>query len=425
MKSYNRNLTSSLILTFLFPFAGLIYSLANWRQSWAKNVFWLACIYMGAVQIFQPEGTTLGMGRDSGRYVMDLIGMHYNVHSFSEVASTFFDGRTNDIFQPTLTFLVSRFTDNGHVLFAVFAFVFGFFYSRNMWYVLDKLPNKKTSGIWLIIAYLFLVCPIWQINGFRMWTALHIFIYGALPFALEGKKDKLVWSFLSVLVHSSYIFGIAILGVYMLLAKPIKKSSWVLTALFVFYIVSLTIKAINISAVADIVGNYLPDYYDYKIDAYTSDGAVEARQDASERQSAYIGILSNMKYWAVQVFVILSYVNVTRNKNTGKWLIPLFSFALLFYSFANIVSLVPSGGRFTSVAQMLMIPVFMLNFTHFPIIKEKWLLSLALFFLAIALLFDIRTAMDFYGITLIMGNFITMFFLESNVPLMDFIKQIL
>lgn len=418
----NNNESKALLITLLFPFAGLIMSLANWRKSWAKNIFWLACIYMGAVQIFQPEGTMLGSGRDAGRYVMDLIDMHDNVQTYSEVASTFFDGRTNDIFQPTLTFLVSRFTDNGHVLFFFLAIIFGFFYSRNVWYVLEKLPDRIPNGMWLLIASLFLVCPIWAINGFRMWTALHIFIYGALPFALEGKKDKLVWSFLSILVHSSFIIVVVILGIYFLLAKQITRSSWMLTTLFVFYIVTLTIKTINISAIAEIVGNYLPDYYDYRIGAYMSDEAAELRKEASARQSAYIGILSNMKYWANQVFIILSYVNTIRNKNISKWLIPLFSSALLFYGFANIASLVPSGGRFVSVAQMLMVPVFLLNFTHFPITKEKWLLDLALFFLAIALLFDIRQGLDYYGITLIMGNFITMFFFESNVPLMNFIK---
>lgn len=421
----NNNKSTSLVLTFLFPFVGLIYSLANWRRSWAKNVFWLACIYMGAVQIFQPDGTVLGSGMDAGRYVMDLIDMHDNVHSFSEVVSTFFDGQTNDIFQPTLTFLVSRFTDNGHVLFFFLAIIFGFFYSRNIWYVLDKLPDRIPGGIWILIVFLFLVCPIWAINGFRMWTALHIFIYGALPFALDGKKDKLVWCFLSVLVHSSFIIVVTILVIYILMAKQIKKSSWFLTALFVFYIISLTIKTINITAIADIVGNYLPDYYDYKVGAYTSDEALEARHEVSARQSAYIGVLSNMKYWAFQVFVILSYVNIIRNKNIGKWLIPLFSSALLFYGFANIASIVPSGGRFASVAQMLMVPAILLNFTYFPIIKEKWLLDLALFFLAIALLFDIRQSLDFYGVTLLFGNFITILFWENNVPLMDYIKQII
>ena len=173
---YNSERNLAFVVTLLFPFWGVIYSLYHWRASWAKNTFWLACIYMGMVQIFHPEGTILGDGADGGRYVLDLISMHVNVHSFTDVAKVFYDGSTLDVYQKTLTFIVSRFTDNGHVLFFFFAVVFGFFYSRNIWYVLDKLPEKFNKYLWVLILFYFLVCPIWLINGVRMWTATHVFV---------------------------------------------------------------------------------------------------------------------------------------------------------------------------------------------------------------------------------------------------------
>ena len=39
-------------------------------------------------------------------------------------------------------------------------------------------------------------------------------------------------------------------------------------------------------------------------------------------------------------------------------------------------------------------------------------------------IFEIRKLFDFYGITLLVGNFITMFFVESNTPLITLVKQI-
>ena len=129
MRIDNRESSGVFIVTLLFPIVGLIMSLANWRKLWAKNIFWLACAFMGAIQIFQPEGKVLGSGADGGRYVLDLIYMHQNVNSFSEVSQTFFDGDTNDIYQPILTYLVSRFTDNGHVLYFFIAFVFGIYWT--------------------------------------------------------------------------------------------------------------------------------------------------------------------------------------------------------------------------------------------------------------------------------------------------------
>ena len=74
-------------------------------------------MYLGAIQIYHTEGTVLGDGADSGRYVLELIDMYNNVHSFSDVSKYFCEGGTIDVFCSTLTFFVSRFTDNGHVFF--------------------------------------------------------------------------------------------------------------------------------------------------------------------------------------------------------------------------------------------------------------------------------------------------------------------
>ena len=136
----NKNNTAVFILTIVFPFAGLIYSLSHWRESWAKNVFWLVCVYLGAIFIYWPEGTIWGEGADGSRYALDLMRYHSSGITLSGVFASYAlnGGGQIDFYQPLLTFIVSRFTDNGHVLFAVFAFVFGFFYSRNIWFVLER-----------------------------------------------------------------------------------------------------------------------------------------------------------------------------------------------------------------------------------------------------------------------------------------------
>lgn len=425
MKRDNRQSSNYFFITFLVPIVGLLISLFNWRKPWAKNIFWMVCVFMGGIQIFQPEGTILGVGGDSGRYVLELINMHNNVNSFSELAQTFYDGETNDLFQPTLTFLVSRFTDNGHVLFFVLAIIYGFFYSRNVWYVLDKLPERLPKGIWVLVAYLFLVCPIWAINGFRMWTALHVFVYGALPFVLDGKKDKLIWSLLSILIHHSFIFPIALLVLFFIIGRSTRNSSVLMTALFVFYLFSLTVKTLNLSAAASLLGGFMPDYYDSSIETYLlNEEYFENVQEASSGRSAYIGVLSTLKFWGIQILVILSYLSLKQNKEALKQYFPIFSFSLLFSGFAHIASLAPSGGRFSLVALMFMVPAFLLIFTHHKT-SMSVLFGLPLILIGIALLFDIRQGLDFYGSTLILGNFITIFLFESNVPLITFIKQMI
>ena len=101
------------LLTLIFPFFGLIYSLVRWRESWARNVFWMACVYMGAVFIFFPEGTVFGQGADGARYAMWLADMYHSKTTIADILSGFMrDSRTMDLYQPLLTYLISRFTDN-------------------------------------------------------------------------------------------------------------------------------------------------------------------------------------------------------------------------------------------------------------------------------------------------------------------------
>lgn len=201
-----KTISSKTVFALVWPLGALFSALKNWRQPWAMNVFWIVCAFLGSIQIFHPEGTILGEGADSGRYVLDLMQMHQTVNSYSEVSSTFYNGDTNDVYCPTIMFLVSRFTDNGHVLFFVFAIIYGFFYSRNIWYILNRIKDQQANWQWVMLASFFLVCPIWNVNGVRMWTALHVFVYGAMPYLLEKKKKQLLWSLLALFVHHSFIF---------------------------------------------------------------------------------------------------------------------------------------------------------------------------------------------------------------------------
>ena len=117
---------NKLLLPILWPFAGLISSLKNWRQPWAMNVFWMVCIYLGAIQIFCPAGHVLGDGADGGRYALKLIEMHSSHRGLLEqIAYNFMETNAMDYYQIIVTWIVSLVTDNAHVLFACFAAVFG------------------------------------------------------------------------------------------------------------------------------------------------------------------------------------------------------------------------------------------------------------------------------------------------------------
>lgn len=416
----------SYILTFLFPILGLFYSFSNWTQKHAKNVFWMFCAYTGLILIYQPNGTVLGEGSDSGRYIMDLISMHNNVHSFAEISNQFYDGNTIDIFSSILIFAVSRFTDNGHIFFLVLAIIYGYFYSRNIWYVLNKLPKNFNKTIWILISFLVLACPIWNINGVRMWTAAQVFAYGAIPYLIDSSKKRLLWCPITIMIHHSFIIPNIVLLLYCIFVKFINRNNLSLTVISLFYIITLFINQLDISALNNILRDVLPSYYDARIDGYVNYDTAERYSDSIAGNSLHFFIFTELLHLTTAALIIFSFSAIKNSKQKFQGLLRLYTFVLIFYGIANLVGNIPGGARFTIIANMFAAPALILIITYCPKGKYfKTLLPLMLFLLACSLIFDIRKGLDYYGYNLILGNYITAPLLESNVPIIKYIKDIL
>lgn len=431
MQNGNNNKTTATILTLIFPFGGLIYTLNHWRESWAKNAFWLACVYLGAVQIFCMEGTILGSSGDGGRYVLKLMEMYNNPSvSISSIISDFLDPSNEmvvDLYQPLITLLVSRITDNGHVLFAVFACVFGFFYSRNIWYILEKLPNKRLGYLVILVSLFFLTCPITQINGVRMWTALHVFAYGLMPFLLEHDKSKLWWVLLTPFIHFSYLYVAIFAFVFYLMPFRLKtKSGWMLSVAIVFYVATLFVTSLNLTGVNNLIEEYSFESHEERLSGYVSQDFFDAGVEMSAKRNWYVAGSSNVIHWVYSILLIVILPCIKRYFQGEKGLLHLYLFALLFGGFANIMALLPAGGRFQLLSQMFKIPLFLLvaMSLHANNVFSKYF-NIACIVLLLPLVFRVRVLLEYYSITAILGDFITVLFWENNVPLIDLIKRII
>lgn len=417
------------IVTLLFPFVGLILSLVQWKKSWAMNMFWLACIYMGAILIYHSEGNMLGEGMDSGRYVLTLINMHNNpyITLWSVLSLYQIDMNYMDLYQQLITYFVSRFTDNGHVLFAVFATVFGFFYSRNIWYILDKLPSKKLGILYVLFGLFFLVCPITQINGVRMWTALHVFVYAMLPYLVEKKKSRLWLLFITPLIHFSYLYVVLFSIIYVLIPYRIKTNN----ILFIYfaiitYIVTLFINSLNLDTVSSMMAEYSPETYEERIDLYVDQNLLDRNQEAAKANNWYLAVGKNISNWSYSVILVLLFPIIRKYFKDNKTITNLYVFTMLIGTFANITALIPSGGRFQILASMFKLSTILLIILNVP--KNITVYKICQIFsiiLILPLIVEFRKLFDFFGINLIFGNFITIFFIENNVPLITFIKRLL
>lgn len=423
----NTNYQTAFVLTVVFPFGGLIYTLKHWRETWAKNTFWLACIYLGAVLIFWEEGSVLGMDRDGGRYVLRLMEFYESSISFSDIINNYLvDQDTMDLYFPIIAYVISRFTDNGHVLFAVCAFVFGYFYSRNVWYVLEKLPNRKLGTIAILVTLFFLINPITNINGIRYNTAAHIYVYAVLPYILEKDKSKLIWLIVVPLVHFSFLYVTLLAFGYVLITFRNKYvGRFFITVALIFFIASLFINSMNLSSMSQVLEEYSPETYEERINMYVNQDNADAVSERSSMTNWYIGASGIIKNWSYSLLLLLLFSCLKRNFKNGQFDL-FYTFTLIFGAFANFMALIPSGGRFQTVSQIFMVSLFLLVAMRVP--KNdgfKKAIGVAVILLLIPLVVDFRRVFDYYSVTAIMGNFITMFFWENNVPIIDWIKQII
>lgn len=413
----------SYLLTFLFPICGLFYSFNNWTEKHSKNIFWMFCSFTGFIFIFQPEGTVLGVGADSGRYALSLISMHEKIHSISDFIAIFKTGLRVDFYEPIITFIVSRFTDNPHWLFWVFATIYGFFYSRNIWFVLERLPSIFSNFFWILIGFYILVCPIWNINGARMWTALQVFVYGAMPYLLNNDNRKLIWCLITPLIHFSFFIPLITIVLYKVI--PLKNK---INLFFIFYIISLFINSIDITFISDIIQRipFLESRQTYFSDTY-----IESLLTEKDNLSLHVVIANFISHWGTHILIFFTYAYYIKNKHLRCAEVNrLLSFALLLFGVSNILSVVPSGSRFIVLSKMFMLPVIiyisvMIGKTAYKQALPFKFMQGIILLLLFSVIFQIRTSFDYYGTMLVFGNFITAPFITSDIPLIEFVKDIL
>jgi hypothetical protein len=100
---------------------------------------------------------------------------------------------------------------------------------------------------------------------------------------------------------------------------------------------------------------------------------------------------------------------------------------LYSYGVAQILALVPSGGRFVTVANMFMYAFFVL-FIHLSIKKIPLIyntLRYATPFLFFAIIFQIWAGSQYFGVNLFIGNPISAFFINDTTSFMEFVKQVI
>lgn len=406
-----KNKVYSYLLFLVSPIFALYLSCKDYRGVSSKNIVWVFSVFYGYTLVISNPDLDVNRLKE-----FFLIYAQFENFSPTEFASTLYaeDSWNTDILSEFLRWFVSRFTDNFHFYFAVLGLVYGYFYSRNIWYLIDNTEGRINRNALLFIVVFSLLVPFWGVNIFRFFTATHIFFFGCIRYFLQGKKRYIFVALLSGLVHFSFILPSLLLVLNKLIGNKPK-------ILLTFFVVSFFIPELNSEFFREIEFSFFPTVYEKKIGSYTGESYVRVID----------GIKSLEKNWYVvgrillmKAIVLISLSMCVKNLDEIKnlKLMPLYCFSLLIVGVSNIISNIPSLDRFLSVSNLFVFAFLFLFFQKMG--NVKWLHKIKPLFIVGVVLFavvEIRIGMDTIGFRAL-SNPLVAFFIEEDLALIDVLK---
>lgn len=405
-----KNLLAYTFFIFL-PFFSLIAAIINYKEKYAKNIVWLFTCFYGFTFVISPGSDS----EDYKYYFSYLYKVDYSLLSFIQAVKNGEEAR-GDYYEPVLSFIISRFTDDYRFLFLAFAFVFGYFFSRSIWIIVDNFSNKLKPLSVILIFFLVITLPIWNINGVRFYTACMIFCYATLNFYMRGNKKSILLILLTPLVHFSFLFAVGIFLLYLgLRLLRIKKTTYI--GIFVF---GAFLSNFDISYLLQY--SYLFEdnmIVSDRIETYTNAEYVEKYFDKSER-SWFMKIYTVVKKF-INIFIVvfLLFFNYAKVKKYG--LEDILYLGIILYSATAVFGVIPSMLRF------LTLPSYFLTATLILFNQKSqssyWLnlfspvLAATLIFLS---LIQFRIGWQSMNITLLFSNPMIAFFFENTVSISNF-----
>jgi len=407
IRSKYRSALAAWILFLINPFASTILAFKNRGAVYARNIFWLFTAYYGFTLVISNEGM------DANRYRDFFITLSYTDIDFEKIGDMLYQEGSSflDPAQLIISFLVSRFTSDPRFLFAVFGLVFGYFYSRNVWFLLERTGVEMKRSAVIYFAVFVIVLGFWKISGFRMWTAAHIFFFGAFQYFMDNKKSGILIAAVSILFHFSYMFPVAILLAY--IALPKKTSLF-----FAFFILAFFISEIQVSVFSEILTRFLPDVFHQRVQGYTSEAYIERVEVGMEIKNwRFIFYRQSIK-WTATVFLTVIYLTGQKFLQENKNYNILFCFALMIMASVNILINVPSMIRYYPVAYLFVYALIYLYLQHGPDFQfKKLLLLIALPFLLFYCVGQINISLSTIGMMTVMGNPFLALFSQNDLDL--------
>jgi hypothetical protein len=326
-----------------------------------------------------------------------------------------------DIFALSLQFLVSRFTDNPRWFWAILSVIYTFLTLSFINEIKKEINlSQKSFALRVFLIGILLIVPFYVgVTGVRFWTALYFFLIFAMRFTRSKKIKYLILSSFSLLFH--YTFFIPVLLLFISPFVPKKK---------IFYNVLLIVGIVfafssSVSNSFNAINSFISPLEDSRIvsnaTVYTDVDLLNNRVESLNKNNWYVSLSSNGMLYFLLILGIMDLFGVFKFKETlflKKSYPLLFLFLILTLVTLNMGSL----SRFKYVYFLLLLSRFVILAGLQPENKKmKAITKIFVPFLALYILVTFRAGFYFVDPLLLINNSLTMFFLNSDISLSEFI----
>lgn len=412
----NSNSRYALVFYLISPFLALLSAIYNYRSRWAKNILWLFVAFYGFTFVISTGGIDANRYRDKFLFIaQNNLGLTDLVNRFSLLG----DSEYTDLLQPLISTIVAYFTSDHRFLFAAFGLVFGYFYSRNLWFLIEQGGNKiKNKNFIFLFTFAFII-GFWSINGFRMWTAAHIFFFGTIHYLMKKERKGFLIAASSIFVHFVFLVPVLVLSVFVLFRARIHLFFW-------FFILTFFVSELNIDSTKRVLYDYAPNSaVQAKVRSYTN----ESYLARLEERAHSITLTWHARYyrkalnWSIVILLTFMYFSGLPLITENKPLQALFAFTLLFSGISNIASQMPSGGRFIIIANLFAVSSIFFFMQKVP--AGRWINRVMIAIVPALLFFcivSLREGFDTLGVMTVLGNPALALFGNIDIALIELIK---
>jgi hypothetical protein len=397
----------------IFPFYGLIQAIKNYRLPWAKNMVWLFVVFYGYT-MYRPDGV------DSTRYIVKLQRLYEEPRTWDTFIGSFYSidegGGSVDIYEPIMVNFVSLFSNLGNVLFAFYGLVFGYFYSRNIWFLIDEIKIKQNAKyIWVLLFAFVCIIGFWELNGVRMWTAAQVFFFGVYTALMKNEKKGVLIVLSSVLIHFSFALPIGLFLTYYFFKIP-----W--RFLYIIFISSFFVSLFNVTVVSTFLENNLPTILLPRVKSYTSDVYVETYETLNNQYNWYIKYSGMIINYAIAFLLSVIYFSKNRKYLSDKKFLKFLSFATILLTAGNFLAQIPSGERYLILAQFTAMASLVIYYVRFEQLSFKKATLIVTPFLLFFIVISIRKSFDSMSLMTLFTNPVLATLFDAPIPLIDLIK---